>query len=58
MHLLLCLIGILVSVFAYYVEKAKEENSDYRAVCDISETVSCSAVFASRSVSSNIQSGP
>jgi len=48
-HLLLCLLGILVAVFAFYVAKTKEENSDYRAVCDISETVSCSAVFTSRS---------
>ena len=47
-HLVLCLLGILVSVFAFYVEKTKETNADYRAVCDISETVSCSAVFASR----------
>ena len=49
-HLLLCLLGILVSMFAFYVEKSKERNSDYRAICDISESASCSAVFASRSV--------
>ena len=47
-HLLLCLLGMLVSVFALYVEINKERNSDYRAICDISESVSCSTVFMSR----------
>uniref|UniRef100_A0A8C4ZBV4 vitamin-K-epoxide reductase (warfarin-sensitive) n=1 Tax=Gadus morhua TaxID=8049 RepID=A0A8C4ZBV4_GADMO len=44
----LCVFGILLSVYALHVELSKESNPDYRAVCDLGESVSCSKVFTSR----------
>ncbi|XP_013378654.1 vitamin K epoxide reductase complex subunit 1-like protein 1 [Lingula anatina] len=46
--LLLCVLGFLVSVYAYHVEITKERDSSYRAMCDISAKISCSKVFTSR----------
>lgn len=45
---LLCLFGIVLSVYALHVELSKERNPDYRAMCDLGESVSCSKVFTSR----------
>uniref|UniRef100_A0A8D0HE78 vitamin-K-epoxide reductase (warfarin-sensitive) n=1 Tax=Sphenodon punctatus TaxID=8508 RepID=A0A8D0HE78_SPHPU len=45
---LLCLLGIALSVYAYHVETSKERNPEYRAMCDLSASVSCSKVFTSR----------
>ena len=47
-NLLLCITGLLVSTYAYYVEFNKEKDSDFVAMCDISAFVSCSKVFTSR----------
>ncbi|CAL8380242.1 unnamed protein product [Gadus morhua 'NCC'] len=44
----LCVFGILLSVYALHVELSKESNPDYRAMCDLGESVSCSKVFTSR----------
>lgn len=46
--LALCSVGISASLYAFYVETKKEADSDYKAACDISESVSCSKVFTSR----------
>ena len=47
---LLYIIGILLSIYAYYVEFHKENDKDFIAACDISETMSCSKVFTSKYV--------
>ena len=44
---LLPLAGILVSIYALYVEHQKALNPDYEAACDISEKASCSKVLMS-----------
>ncbi|KAK1143464.1 vitamin K epoxide reductase complex subunit 1-like protein 1 [Acipenser oxyrinchus oxyrinchus] len=47
-RLVVCILGILVSFYAYHVETEKERDTGYRAVCDVSDSVSCSKVFTSR----------
>ncbi|XP_068610714.1 vitamin K epoxide reductase complex subunit 1 [Brachionichthys hirsutus] len=44
----LCLFGLFLSVYALHVELSRERNPDYRALCDLGASVSCSKVFASR----------
>ena len=41
-------LGILLSVYAYHVETAHEADPTFKALCDISETMSCTKVFSSR----------
>ncbi|XP_011874956.1 PREDICTED: vitamin K epoxide reductase complex subunit 1 [Vollenhovia emeryi] len=43
----LCVIGLGLSYYAYVVETRKEQDDSYVAMCDISENVSCTKVFAS-----------
>ena len=40
-------IGILLSVYALYVERKAKADIKYKAVCDISDKMSCSTVFRS-----------
>ncbi|XP_048372998.1 vitamin K epoxide reductase complex subunit 1 [Sphaerodactylus townsendi] len=47
-RLLLCALGLALSVYAFHVETSKERDATYRAMCDISATISCSRVFTSR----------
>ena len=47
-HLILCTIGISLALYAYYVETSKESNHEFKAMCDISDSISCSKVFTSR----------
>ncbi|XP_023723954.1 vitamin K epoxide reductase complex subunit 1 isoform X1 [Cryptotermes secundus] len=44
---LTCFFGMCLSYYAYVVETTKEHDSDYVAMCDISEHVSCSKAFMS-----------
>ncbi|CAG5907222.1 unnamed protein product [Menidia menidia] len=44
----LCLFGVVLSVYALHVELSRERDPDYRAMCDLGESVSCSKVFTSR----------
>ncbi|XP_076844002.1 vitamin K epoxide reductase complex subunit 1 [Brachyhypopomus gauderio] len=44
----LCCLGIVLSVYALHVELSRESNPEYRAFCDLAESVSCSKVFTSR----------
>ncbi|KAM9837650.1 vitamin K epoxide reductase complex subunit 1 [Aulostomus maculatus] len=44
----LCVFGLVLSVYALHVELSKESNPEYRAMCDLGESVSCSKVFTSR----------
>jgi vitamin-K-epoxide reductase (warfarin-sensitive) len=44
---LTALAGLLLSIYAYYIEKRAERQKDYKAVCDIKESMSCTAAFTS-----------
>ncbi|CAH1802308.1 unnamed protein product [Owenia fusiformis] len=44
----LCILGIILSIYAYYVEFNKERDPMFRAMCDYNGYVSCSKVFTSR----------
>lgn len=39
-------IGLLISSYGYYVEVKAEADKNYRAMCDISEAISCTKVFS------------
>ena len=43
----LCIAGIALSVYAYFVEFMKSHEKNYVAYCDISAYMSCSKVFSS-----------
>ncbi|XP_005080394.1 vitamin K epoxide reductase complex subunit 1-like protein 1 isoform X2 [Mesocricetus auratus] len=43
-----CAAGILLSIYAYHVERVKERNPEHRALCDLGPWVKCSAALASR----------
>ncbi|XP_060067856.1 vitamin K epoxide reductase complex subunit 1-like protein 1 [Ylistrum balloti] len=45
---LLSFVGIVLSLYAYYVETSAEKDKSFKAMCDFSESVSCSKVFTSR----------
>lgn len=45
---LLCGLGVGASYYAFFVENAVEHNEKYQAMCDISEEVSCTKVFATK----------
>ncbi|XP_041749387.2 vitamin K epoxide reductase complex subunit 1-like protein 1 [Coregonus clupeaformis] len=47
-RLLVCVLGILLSLYAFHVETEKSRDSNYRAMCDVSDSISCSKVFTSR----------
>ncbi|CAN9509076.1 unnamed protein product [Ophioblennius macclurei] len=47
-RIFLCVFGLMLSVYALHVELSRESNPDYRAMCDLGESVSCSKVFTSR----------
>uniref|UniRef100_A0A1A9UHE2 vitamin-K-epoxide reductase (warfarin-sensitive) n=1 Tax=Glossina austeni TaxID=7395 RepID=A0A1A9UHE2_GLOAU len=40
-----CFIGLCLSIYATYVEVKAENNNNYKALCDLSQKVSCTAVF-------------
>ncbi|KAL3185870.1 hypothetical protein MRX96_028752 [Rhipicephalus microplus] len=42
-----CVVGILVSVYAYIVETRAEEDPNYAPMCDLSPNVSCTKAFNS-----------
>ncbi|XP_056152891.1 vitamin K epoxide reductase complex subunit 1 [Lampris incognitus] len=44
----LCIFGFVLSIYALHVELSRERDPDYRAMCDLAESVSCSKVFTSR----------
>lgn len=45
---LVCLLGIMLSLYAFHVERENAKDSNYRALCDLSNSISCSKVFTSR----------
>lgn len=47
-RLLVCLLGILFSLYAFHVERETARDPSYKALCDVSSSISCSKVFGSR----------
>jgi len=47
-RLILVVIGIGLSLYALHVKESKNEDDSYTAHCDISEKISCSAIFTSK----------
>jgi uncharacterized membrane protein len=47
-RLLVCLLGIVLSLYAFHVEREKARDASYQAICDVSTSISCSKVFTSR----------
>lgn len=45
--IIVAVFGFLFSLYSFYVEKQIEKNKKYKAVCDISDTMSCSAAAKS-----------
>lgn len=41
-------LGVIISIYAFHVESRAEQDSNYEAMCDISERVSCTKVFSSK----------
>ncbi|KAK2157835.1 hypothetical protein LSH36_184g12050 [Paralvinella palmiformis] len=46
-HVTWCVMGIVFSLYAFYVEKKKHNNPKYVAWCDIKDSVNCSRVLTS-----------
>lgn len=47
-RVLVCLLGILLSLYAFHVERENARDPSYKALCDVSSSISCSKVFSSR----------
>jgi len=45
--LIIAIIGIILSIYALYVEYKKSKNKNYQAACDISDNSSCTKAFLS-----------
>ncbi|EDW74872.1 uncharacterized protein Dwil_GK19102 [Drosophila willistoni] len=43
----LCLCGLAISIYSLYIKIQLDNNENYRAMCDIAEQISCTAVFKS-----------
>lgn len=46
---IVCLAGIILSLYAYHLEREKGRDLQYQALCDLSERVRCSSAISSRS---------
>ncbi|MBW2985390.1 hypothetical protein KY313_01930 [Candidatus Woesearchaeota archaeon] len=42
------IIGFLLSIYAFSVEKKSEKSKSYKPLCDISKKISCTKAFASK----------
>ncbi|XP_031555145.1 vitamin K epoxide reductase complex subunit 1-like [Actinia tenebrosa] len=47
-HVLFSVLGISVSLYALYIEVRKSKDKNYKAACDLSESMSCSRVLTSK----------
>jgi len=45
--IILAIIGIVLSIYALYVERKAKADMKYKAICDLSDRMSCSAAFRS-----------
>lgn len=48
LNTLLCSLGMVVSIYAVFVEFKLEVDKDYVALCDINQVMACSKVFSSK----------
>ena len=46
--IILSILGVLLSTYAYFVEKRGGKNKNYKAICDLNEKISCTTVFTSQ----------
>lgn len=46
-RLALCLAGLALSAYALHVKAERARSPEYRAYCDVGESISCSRVFSS-----------
>ncbi|MBI1972459.1 vitamin K epoxide reductase family protein [Candidatus Woesearchaeota archaeon] len=44
---ILAVLGFVVSLYAYGVERKAKQNAAYKAICDIKESMSCTKAFTS-----------
>ncbi|XP_030369148.1 vitamin K epoxide reductase complex subunit 1-like [Scaptodrosophila lebanonensis] len=44
---MLCITGLLISIYSMYVKLQLDRDANYTAMCDLAEKVSCTAVFKS-----------
>ncbi|CAF3257740.1 unnamed protein product [Rotaria sp. Silwood2] len=47
-QVLLGIIGLIASVYTFYVKKQHEKNPKYRALCDLGPNASCTRVLTSK----------
>jgi vitamin-K-epoxide reductase (warfarin-sensitive) len=45
--LIVCLVGLGLSLYGFLVEQRLKENPNYKAVCDLSDRMSCTKPFKS-----------
>ena len=45
---IIALFGLIVSIYAVYVEYKHKKNKRYRAMCDIRKNISCTKAFSSK----------
>jgi len=45
--LILATIGLLISIYGITVERKLQQDAQYKAACDISDTISCTRLFLS-----------
>lgn len=45
--IILSIIGILLSIYLFYVEQKLKQDKSHKSICDINEKISCSAVAKS-----------
>ena len=44
---ILSVVGVLLSIYAFYVEQKAKKNKKYKAICDLSDKASCTKAFSS-----------
>ena len=45
---IISIFGLLLSVYAFFVEKKIEKSKSYKPLCDISKKISCTKAFGSK----------
>lgn len=46
-QILLGILGVIASLYSFYVKKQHEKNPKYKAICDLGPNASCSRVLTS-----------
>ncbi len=45
--IIICIIGLIISIYGIFVERTIKQNNMYKPACDISDKISCSKPFLS-----------